>query len=161
MHAQTPDHRLDIGEGVIGVADLMEEIARIYGYDRIPETRHGGRAAAAAQQPGPGEGRALRDLLVDLGLQEVVTYRLTSPEREARRLPPGSCTGATDPMCAWQTRSLPTARCCATACSPACWKSWSATPAAASAWRCSRSARCSWLPKEASCPMSRRSGDRR
>jgi phenylalanyl-tRNA synthetase beta chain len=39
VHAATPDHRLDIHEGVIGKADLMEEIARIYGYDRIPETR--------------------------------------------------------------------------------------------------------------------------
>ena len=31
---------------------------------------------------------ACRDLLVDLGLQEVITYRLTTPEREARLLPP-------------------------------------------------------------------------
>jgi phenylalanyl-tRNA synthetase beta chain len=30
----------------------------------------------------------LRDLLVGLGLQEVITHRLTSPEREARRLSP-------------------------------------------------------------------------
>ena len=37
--AVTPDHRLDIGEGVTGKADVIEEIARIYGYDRIPETR--------------------------------------------------------------------------------------------------------------------------
>jgi phenylalanyl-tRNA synthetase beta chain len=35
VKATAPDHRLDIGEGVIGVADLMEEIARVYGYDRI------------------------------------------------------------------------------------------------------------------------------
>ncbi len=39
VHATAPDHRLDIGTGVIGVADLLEEIARIYGYERIPETR--------------------------------------------------------------------------------------------------------------------------
>jgi phenylalanyl-tRNA synthetase beta chain len=32
----------------------------------------------------------LRDILVDLGLQEVVTYRLTSPERERRRFPHNS-----------------------------------------------------------------------
>jgi phenylalanyl-tRNA synthetase beta chain len=30
----------------------------------------------------------IRDLLVRQGIQEVITYRLTSPEREARRLPP-------------------------------------------------------------------------
>jgi phenylalanyl-tRNA synthetase beta chain len=39
VRATTPDHRLDIGKGIVGLADLMEEVARIYGYDRIPETR--------------------------------------------------------------------------------------------------------------------------
>ena len=38
IRALSPDHRLDIGEGIIGLADVMEEIARIYGYERIPET---------------------------------------------------------------------------------------------------------------------------
>jgi phenylalanyl-tRNA synthetase beta chain len=31
----------------------------------------------------------LRDLLVNLGLQELIAYRMTSPEREERRFPPG------------------------------------------------------------------------
>jgi phenylalanyl-tRNA synthetase beta chain len=88
LKARTPDHRLDIGTGIIGVADLMEEIARIYGYDRIPETR------LASELPKQRDNRELeleervRDQLVSLGLQEVATYRLTTPEREARRLPP-------------------------------------------------------------------------
>ena len=30
----------------------------------------------------------MRDLLVREGLQEVISYRMTSPEREAKRLPP-------------------------------------------------------------------------
>ena len=35
-----PDHRVDIeSDPINGKADLMEEIARIYGYDNIPETR--------------------------------------------------------------------------------------------------------------------------
>jgi phenylalanyl-tRNA synthetase beta chain len=90
VRAATPDHRLDIGEGVVGVADLMEEIARIYGYERIPETR---MADELPPQRGNRElelEELIRDLLVDLGLQEVATYRLTSPEREARRLAPGT-----------------------------------------------------------------------
>ena len=41
-----PDHRVDIGTGDVGIADLCEEIARIYGYDRIPE--HADRRSAAA-----------------------------------------------------------------------------------------------------------------
>ena len=85
----SPDHRLDIGTGTVGKADVMEEIARIYGYDRIPETmiadetppQYGNRALAIEE--------LARDLLVDLGLQEIVTYRLTTPEREVKLLPPG------------------------------------------------------------------------
>lgn len=87
--AKTPPHRLDIHSGIIGKADLLEEISRIYGYDKIP-TR-------PLDQPLPGQQMGeemvmeenLRDLLVTLGLQELVTYRMTSPEREARRFPAG------------------------------------------------------------------------
>jgi phenylalanyl-tRNA synthetase beta chain len=88
ISVKTPNHRLDIGSGVIGKADLMEEIARIYGYDRIPETR---MADSLPPQKGNREleiEEVLRDLLTDLGLQEIITHRLTSPDNEARRLAP-------------------------------------------------------------------------
>jgi phenylalanyl-tRNA synthetase beta chain len=39
VSARTPDHRLDIGEGLTGTADLLEEIARMYGIQNIPDTR--------------------------------------------------------------------------------------------------------------------------
>jgi phenylalanyl-tRNA synthetase beta chain len=90
VRATTPDHRLDIGRGVTGVADLMEEIARIYGYDNIPETRLADELPPQIGNPAMEEEERLRDLLVRLGLQEVITYRMTSPEREARRLAPGT-----------------------------------------------------------------------
>lgn len=87
VRAKTPPHRLDIGQGITGMADLMEEIARVYGYDRVPETllqdelppQYGNARLEAEER--------IRDLMVDLGYQEVVTYRLTSPERERRILP--------------------------------------------------------------------------
>ena len=87
VRAKTPDHRLDIGEGVIGKADLMEEVARIYGYDRIPETQ-----ISDTIPPQYGNGllereEKIRDVLVKLGLQEIVTYRITSEDREGRRFP--------------------------------------------------------------------------
>ncbi len=88
VRAQSPDHRLDIGEGIIGKADLMEELARIYGYDRIPETRMADTLPIQRNNLALEREEQLRDLLVGLGLQEVVNYRLTTPEREARRLPP-------------------------------------------------------------------------
>ncbi|MGA9533481.1 MAG: phenylalanine--tRNA ligase subunit beta [Anaerolineales bacterium] len=85
-----PDYRLDIGEGVIGMSDVMEEIARLYGYDRIPARLI---EDEIPQQPADvvlQREERVRDLLVNLGLQEVVSYRLTTPEREARARAPGS-----------------------------------------------------------------------
>ncbi len=90
VRAQTPDHRLDIGEGVVGMADLMEEIARIYGYERIPETRMDDELPPQRNNLELEREERIRDALVNLGLQEIATYRLTSPEREARRFPPGA-----------------------------------------------------------------------
>jgi len=87
LRATTPDHRLDIGEGIIGVADLMEEIARIYGYDHIPVTRLADELPPQVDNPVHELNEWVRDILVNLGLQEVITYRLTSPERERRRFP--------------------------------------------------------------------------
>jgi phenylalanyl-tRNA synthetase beta chain len=87
---KTPDHRLDIGEGLTGKADLIEEIARIYGYDRIPETRMADELPPQRNNPALEIEEHIRDLLVEMGFQEIVSYRLTSPQREARRLMPGT-----------------------------------------------------------------------
>ncbi len=90
IRARTPDHRLDIHDGLVGKADLIEEIARIYGYDRIPETRLASELPPQRSNPAiEGEERII-DILVDLGLQEVLSFRQTTPEREARRLAPGT-----------------------------------------------------------------------
>lgn len=82
--AQTPPHRLDIGEGLVGVADLVEEVARIYGYDRLPATRLADPLPSAQGDPTLPPEEKIKDLLVALGLQEVITYRMTTPEREKR-----------------------------------------------------------------------------
>lgn len=87
IRIQTPPHRLDIGEGVVGKADIMEEIARMYGYDRIPETRIADELPPQRPNPDLEREERLRDILVSLGLQEIITYRLSAPEREARLVP--------------------------------------------------------------------------
>jgi len=81
----TPPHRLDIQEGS---ADLIEELARIHGYDRLPLTMLSDELPEQlGNRPLEFEER-IRDILVEAGLQEVITYSLTDPGREAaRKLP--------------------------------------------------------------------------
>ncbi len=90
IRATAPDHRLDIsGDPAVGQADLLEEIARIIGYDQIPET------IMADEMPPQRENTAvfieerIRDLLVGQGLYEVISYRFTSRESEAILAPAG------------------------------------------------------------------------
>jgi phenylalanyl-tRNA synthetase beta chain len=82
-----PDFRLDIGDGVTGKADVLEEIARLYGYERIPETRLADVMPAQYGNPTLEFEEKLRDVMANLGLQEVVSYRLTTPERESKLNP--------------------------------------------------------------------------
>ena len=84
---QAPPFRMDIGEGVIGVADIMEEIARIYGYDRIPEAHLAAPLPPQRGNPSLEAEERVRDILARLGLQEVITHRMTAPEIENRLLP--------------------------------------------------------------------------
>jgi phenylalanyl-tRNA synthetase beta chain len=86
LRVSPPDHRLDIGAGVVGKADVIEELARVYGYDRIPETQIADRIPPQYANPRLEAEAQLRDLLTSMGLQEVVSYRLTSPQREAKVL---------------------------------------------------------------------------
>jgi phenylalanyl-tRNA synthetase beta chain len=90
VRARTPDHRLDINEGLVGKADLLEEIARIYGYERIPETRLASELPPQRSNPKLEGEDLVMNALVNLGLQEIVSHRQTTPEREARRLAPGT-----------------------------------------------------------------------
>ncbi len=83
-HRPNPAHRMDIGEGAVGLADVLEEVARLYGYDNIPETRMSDELPPQVGNPVNEWEERLRDQLADLGLQEVVSYRMTYPEREAR-----------------------------------------------------------------------------
>jgi phenylalanyl-tRNA synthetase beta chain len=84
VKAKVPPHRMDIGTGVVGLADVLEEVARVYGYDRIPSTIMADRLPPQVGNPIHEWEERLRDLLITLGFDEVVSYRLTSVEREAR-----------------------------------------------------------------------------
>lgn len=87
LRVTVPDHRLDISsELTTGRADLVEEIARVYGYDRIPVTEITDELPPQRNNLNLDHEERVRDLLVGAGLQEVITYRLTTPESEARVL---------------------------------------------------------------------------
>ncbi len=65
-------------------ADIVEEIARIIGYDQLPTRMPSG--AVPDVQPARFWHRAerMRSLLATLGLNEIVTYPLVSQERQER-----------------------------------------------------------------------------
>lgn len=83
---KTPPTRLDIGTGVIGKADVLEEVVRLYGYHRIPERRLADELPKQKDRVDVLYEQRLQDILVDLGMQEILTYRLTSPERELKAM---------------------------------------------------------------------------
>jgi phenylalanyl-tRNA synthetase beta chain len=87
IQVQKPAFRTDIGEGVVGVADIMEEVARLYGIDRIPETRMADPLPPQRGNPALEREERVRDILAGLGLQEVITHRMSAPEIENRLLP--------------------------------------------------------------------------
>ncbi len=64
--------------------DLIEEVARLTGYDRIPETLPIEQIPDHAPDPALLAREELRDALVRAGLQEIICYSMTSPEVEAR-----------------------------------------------------------------------------
>ncbi|MGD8795176.1 MAG: phenylalanine--tRNA ligase subunit beta, partial [Anaerolineae bacterium] len=79
LQATVPEHRLDCEYP----ADLIEEIARIYGYDRIPVTEMADRLPPQRANRALELEEGVRDVLVAVGLQEIVTYSLTNLEQEA------------------------------------------------------------------------------
>ncbi len=87
LNVTVPDHRLDISaELTTGRADLIEEIARIYGYDHIPVSEMADELPPQRNNVSLDREELTRDLLARAGLQEVVNYRLTTPQAEARVL---------------------------------------------------------------------------
>jgi len=74
-----PSYRLDIQIE----EELIEEIARLTGYDRIPATLPAGQQTQGRRSPEQEFRHRLRHLLVGLGLDEVLTYSFARPEPDA------------------------------------------------------------------------------
>ena len=61
--------------------DLVEEIVRVWGYDRIPSTLPGGAISLVTHPATLRQGQTVRRALVGAGLAEVVTYAFSDPAR--------------------------------------------------------------------------------
>ena len=88
-----PWWRTDIG----CAADLVEEVARIIGYDKIPTTMLSSQLPRHEPAPMLSLRRQLRSILISCGFQEVLTYSLTSLEMLGR-LSPQLCLIGPTPM---------------------------------------------------------------
>ncbi len=63
--------------------DLIEEVARIYGYSKVAPTLPTNRSGPGGLNREQKARRELRSLLTGLGLYEVLTYSFVPPERNA------------------------------------------------------------------------------
>ena len=68
--------------------DVVEEVARMVGYETIPAEPLAGRVPPGVPQPVRELRERIRDVLVGEGMQEVITYPLTSMEVLARVVSP-------------------------------------------------------------------------
>ncbi|CAD5109878.1 phenylalanine--tRNA ligase subunit beta [Zestomonas carbonaria] len=71
-----PSHRFDISLEV----DLIEELGRLYGYNRLPVRYPQARLAPKTRAEARAELPALRRLLVARGYQEAITYSFIDPK---------------------------------------------------------------------------------
>ncbi|MFO7152876.1 MAG: phenylalanine--tRNA ligase subunit beta [Bacillota bacterium] len=70
-----PTYRLDIAQ----LADIAEEIARIYGYDNLPSTLPGHITTLGLLNEGQKLEDEIKATLTDLGFSEIYTYSFISP----------------------------------------------------------------------------------
>jgi len=75
-----PSGRFDLVHEV----DLIADVGRIHGYDRIPVSHAHSAAATRARPETAFDLDRARLLLVDRGFQEVITYSFVNPELQAR-----------------------------------------------------------------------------
>ncbi|HIE39728.1 MAG TPA: phenylalanine--tRNA ligase subunit beta, partial [Anaerolineae bacterium] len=80
LHVVVPSHRLDVAQPV----DLVEEVSRIWGYDRFPTTLMRDELPPQRANPRLEGAERVRDLLVGCGLDEVITYSLVDIKDEEK-----------------------------------------------------------------------------
>jgi len=72
---KAPSYRFDFALDV----DLIEEVARVFGYNNLPSTKSLSRNSLGTRTETRAELPRLKDRLVSLGYQEVITYSFVEP----------------------------------------------------------------------------------
>ncbi|MHB1294231.1 MAG: phenylalanine--tRNA ligase subunit beta [Anaerolineae bacterium] len=94
VRTEVPSFRLDVALP----ADLLEEVARMYGYDRLPTRLHVGDLPNQRRNLSLEMEERVRDILVGCGLTEAITYSLTDLESVAALTPERAMPAAEDYM---------------------------------------------------------------
>lgn len=82
-----PTHRVDVSLEV----DLIEEVARMYGYNKAPDTLPFGKSTRGIRTREQASIARVRNLMAGSGLYEVMTYSFVHPRVfDLMNLPPGS-----------------------------------------------------------------------
>lgn len=82
-----PTHRVDVSLEV----DLIEEVARMYGYNKAPDTLPFGKSTRGIKTKEQASAGRVRSLMAESGLYEVMTYSFVHPRVfDLMNLPPGS-----------------------------------------------------------------------
>ncbi len=89
-----PTFRVDVSRE----ADLIEEVGRHWGFDRIPPTFPALHTAPRSSFPGVARARVLRRLLCGAGLQEAVTFTFIEDDWAAAFAPDGQRVVLTNPL---------------------------------------------------------------
>ena len=98
--AVAPSHRFDIEIE----EDLIEEVGRVYGYDHIPPLHYPAAHGMDRLPEARVDLRRLRQVLVERGYQEVITYSFVDPALQAQIYrAPGSALPLANPITADMT----------------------------------------------------------
>jgi phenylalanyl-tRNA synthetase beta chain len=85
LSVTVPSHRLDVTLPI----DLVEEVGRVWGYDRFPTTLMRDELPPQRANLRLEGAERVRDLLTGSGLDEVITYSMVNVEHEGKLRPQG------------------------------------------------------------------------
>ncbi len=76
LRAKAPSYRLDLKEEI----DLVEEVARLHGFSRIPSRSPEARLISMPSEPEKVFADRIKGILACQGLDEIISYSFVSPE---------------------------------------------------------------------------------